>query len=95
MELYKIKISPEVLKDDIITETYSGYTFGVYSGLTSILKGGPNGSSLLTGLTVPIMLKQKFQDIGYYDGFDGKIKQENISKKWKMKFCFLILMFVL
>lgn len=79
MELYKIKISPEVLKDDVISETYSGYTFGVYTGLTSILKGGPDGSSLLTGLTVPIMLKQKFQDVGYYDGFDGKINQENIS----------------
>jgi hypothetical protein len=79
MEFFKVKISPEVLQNDIIYETYSGYTFGVYSGLTSILKGGPDGSSLLTGLTIPILLKQKYQDIGYYDGFDGKIKQENIS----------------
>ena len=28
MEFFKVKISPEVLQDDIIYETYSGYTFG-------------------------------------------------------------------
>ena len=40
---YSIKISPEVLKSDIVTETFSGDTgldtFGVYSGMTSILSG--------------------------------------------------------
>lgn len=37
MEITKIKISPEVLKNDIVTQTYSGFTFGYYSGLTQIL----------------------------------------------------------
>lgn len=79
MEIYQIKISPEVLKSDIISETYSGYTFGVYSGLTQILTGGTNGSSLLTGLTIPIVLKNTYHDLGFYDVFDGNILQENIT----------------
>jgi hypothetical protein len=50
MEVRKIKISPEVLIFDIRPETYSGFTFGYYSGLTEILSGGTNGDSLLTDL---------------------------------------------
>lgn len=79
MEIFKIKISPESLQTDIIQETEGGYTFGIYTGLTSILQGGVNNTSLLTGLTFPILLKQKYQDIGYYDGFDGNITQQVIS----------------
>jgi hypothetical protein len=40
MEKRKIKISPEVLKKDIITQTYSGESFGYYSGMTHILSAG-------------------------------------------------------
>ena len=79
MEIFKIKISPEFLQTDIIQETEGEYTFGIYTGLTSILHGGISGTSLLTGLTFPILLKQKYQDIGYYDGFDGNITQQVIS----------------
>jgi hypothetical protein len=74
MEVTKIKISPEVLIQDIRSETYSGFTFGYYSGLTEILSGGTNGESLLN-LTVPILLKQTHEDIGYYSPFDGNISQ--------------------
>jgi hypothetical protein len=74
MEVTKIKISPEVLIQDIKSETYSGFTFGYYSGLTEILSGGTNGESLLN-LTVPILLKQTHEDIGYYSPFDGNISQ--------------------
>jgi len=73
-----IKISPEVLKDDVIQETYSGNTFGVYSGLTEILSGGTDGSSLLTGLTIPVMFTQSFNDLGYYTPFDGYILQKDV-----------------
>lgn len=73
-----ITISPEVLKDDIVQETYSGNTFGVYSGLTEILSGGTNGDSLLTGLTIPIMFTQSFNDLGYYTPFDGFILQKDV-----------------
>jgi hypothetical protein len=79
MEIIRIKISPEFLQSDIVEVTSSGYTFGVYTGLTSLLQGNSGGTSLLTGLTFPILLKQKYQDIGYYDGFDGNITQQVIS----------------
>jgi hypothetical protein len=77
MEIIKIKISPETLKQDVRPETYDGFNFGYYSGMTKILHGGVNGSSLLTGLTVPILLKQDYGDIGYYSVFDGKIGQQS------------------
>ena len=71
-------ISPEVLKDDLIQETFSGNTFGVYSAMTQILSGGTNGSSLLTGLTLPIVFTQTFNDLGYYTPFDGYILQKDV-----------------
>jgi hypothetical protein len=77
-EKYYIKISPETLKSDIAQKTLSGNTFGVYSAMTSVLSGGTNGSSLLTGLTIPIIFKQTFDDIGFYSGFDGFILQKDV-----------------
>jgi len=73
-----IVVSPEVLKNDIVTQSSNGYTFGVYSGLTQILKAGPNDTSILTGLTVPIFLEQTYNDIGYYDEFDGFMEQRDV-----------------
>jgi len=73
-----IKISPENLKSDIVRETLSGNTFGVYSGLTQILSGGTNGQSLLTGLTIPILFTETFDDIGFYTPFDGLILQKDV-----------------
>ena len=73
-----ITISPEVLRDDIFLETYNTNTFGVYSGLTYVLSGGTNGSSLLTGLTIPILIEQSINDIGYYSDFDGIIEQQDV-----------------
>lgn len=81
MEVRKIKISPEVLIFDIRPETYSGFTFGYYSGLTEILSGGTNGDSLLTDLSIPIFLKQDYSDVGYYSPFDGDLTHcnENVN----------------
>lgn len=78
METFKIKISPEVLSNDIFEKTYDGYTFGIYSGLSMVLSGGPNGTSLLTGLTIPVFLTQDYHDVGYYSVFDGNISQQNV-----------------
>jgi len=77
-EKYFIKISPESLKSDVFEKTYSGNTFGVYSAMTSVLSGGTNGNSLLTGLTIPLIFKQTFDDIGFYSGFDGYILQKDV-----------------
>lgn len=50
----------------------------VYSGMSSILSGGTNGSSLLTGLTIPVLFTQTYNDIGYYSEFDGLMCQKDI-----------------
>ena len=81
-EKYYLRISPGVLKDDIIEETYSGNTFGVYTAMTEILSGGTNGSSLLTGLTIPIVFKQTFNDLGYYSTFDGYLLQKDVTNNF-------------
>jgi hypothetical protein len=79
---YSVVISPEVLKNNLITKTFSGdsglNTFGVYSGMTDILSGGTNGESLLTGLTIPIMLTQPINDLGVYSVFDGDLLQKDV-----------------
>jgi len=58
------------------TIQYTGYTT-VYSSMTQVLSGGTNGSSLLTGLTIPIMLTQTAVDIGHYSVFDGAVSQKD------------------
>ncbi len=81
---YFIKISPESLKSDVFQKTYSGNTFGVYSAMTAILSGGTGGSSLLTGLTIPIVFKQTFDDMGFYSGFDGFILQKDVVSNFSV-----------
>lgn len=58
------------------TQGVTGYALS-YSSMTSILSGGTDGSSLLTGLTVPIFLSQTAIDFGYYSVFDGFILQKD------------------
>ena len=102
---YYFKISPENIKGDLITVTYTGdgetfYTIdpcclftastteyltgttGVYTGMTHILSGGTGGTSLLTGLTIPIMFTQTAIDIGYYSTFDGAILQKDVIQNF-------------
>jgi hypothetical protein len=76
--IYSYRISPEVLRTDIVQETYNSDVFGVYSGMPYILSGGTNGSSLLTGLTIPLMFTQSYNDLGYYTPFDGLILQKDV-----------------
>lgn len=77
-DTYRIIISPETILGDISDVTYSGETFGVYSGMSQVISSGPNGTSTLTGLTVPILLNQSTVDIGYYSPFDGEICQQDV-----------------
>jgi hypothetical protein len=58
--------------------TATTQNFSVYSGMSQILSGGTNGTSLLTGLTIPVMFTQDYNDIGYYSEFDGLIAQKDI-----------------
>lgn len=75
---YKFKVSPENLKTILVKVDYSGVTVGVYSGMTQVLTSGPNGSSLLTGLTINLLLTQDANDSGYYSTFDGAVIQKDV-----------------
>jgi len=77
-EKINIIISPEVLSSDILNETYQNQNFGAYTGMSYILSGGTGGTSLLTGLTIPILLTEKYNDLGYYSTFDGFIEQTDV-----------------
>jgi hypothetical protein len=61
-----------------ITENTITGTTGVYTGMTYVLSGASGGTSLLTGLTIPIMITQTAVDIGYYSVFDGAIIQKDV-----------------
>jgi hypothetical protein len=88
VQKYSFKISPEVISDDIFQVCYpsgttypSGCTY-VYSGMSEILSGGTGGTSLLTGLTIPILLTQSAVDVGYYSVFDGAILQTDVVRNF-------------
>lgn len=51
---------------------------GLYLNMRDILSGGTNGTSILTGLTIPIMFTQTATDIGYYSVFDGAVLQKDV-----------------
>ena len=86
-DFYNIIISPQTIRGDIfvvnlsgqtVGPTYTGETVGVYSAMTQVLSAGPNGSSLLTGLTIPILIRQTAIDVGYYSPFDGAVLQKDV-----------------
>ena len=53
-------------------------TTKVQLSMSQILSSGENGVSSLTGLTIPILITQTIEDIGYYDTFDGGIYQKDV-----------------
>jgi hypothetical protein len=78
MDSYKLIISPETISSELVSVNYSGQSVGVYSAMTSMLTGGTNGTSLLTGLTIPILFTETINDVGYFDSFDGAIMQQDV-----------------
>jgi len=75
---YNYIISPEVIQGDLYTVNYSGTPVGVYSAMTQVLSSGPGGSSLLTGLTIPILITETALDCGFYSPFDGAVYQKDV-----------------
>lgn len=57
----------------------------VYSSLTQMLSGNTNGTSLLTGLTIPFILTENYVDYGYYSIFDGFILQKDVMNNFVFK----------
>ena len=78
MSFYNIVISPETIKGDLVKVLYGNIQVGYYSGMTQVLSTGRNGSSTLTGLTIPILLDQTAVDVGYYSPFDGAVLQKDV-----------------
>ena len=86
-DFYKIVVSPETILGDLflvnlqgqnVTSSYSGQTVGVYSAMTKVVSSGPNNTSLLVGLTIPILIRQTAVDVGYYSPFDGAVLQKDV-----------------
>jgi hypothetical protein len=46
--------------------------------MSQVLSGGISGTSILTGLTIPILLTETSTDLGYYTPFDGAILQKDV-----------------
>jgi hypothetical protein len=77
---YDEKYSYEVCCDiftSAVTKYYTGDTY-YYKPLSEVLSGGTDGSSLLTGLTIPIFLTETVTDLGYYSVFDGAVLQKDV-----------------
>lgn len=76
---YRFVVGPGNILSDLTTVDVSGKTVGVYSGMSQVLSGGPNGDSILTGLSVCIMLTETTIDLGYYSPFDGAAEQKDVT----------------
>jgi hypothetical protein len=77
-DYYKVVISPENVISDFGVVTYSGISVGVYSGMSQVVSSGTGGSSLMTKLSIPILLRQNAVDVGYYTQFDGAVLQKDV-----------------
>lgn len=77
-DYYKFKVSPENVISDLSVINYRGTPVGVYSAMTQVVSSGPGGSSIMTQLSVPILLRQSAVDVGYFSPFDGAVLQKNV-----------------
>ena len=75
---YRFIVSPENIKGDLSVVDYEGTPVGVYSAMTQVVSSGPNGTSILTGLSVNVLLRQTAVDAGYYSPFDGAVLQKDV-----------------
>lgn len=50
----------------------------VYLRMSQVVTGATSGTSLMTGLTIPVLFTQNTVDVGYYSVFDGAIVQKDV-----------------
>jgi hypothetical protein len=81
-DFYNFIVSPENIRGDLFTIDYNGVEVGVYSAMTQVVTSGIDGSSLLTGLTIPILIKQNTIDY-YLEKFRSQIDLTVLSCLWK------------
>jgi len=77
-DYYKFIVSPETVLSDLNVVDYDGHPVGVYSAMTQMVSSGPGGSSLFSGLSVNVLLRQSALDSGYFSPFDGAIMQKDV-----------------
>lgn len=77
---FEVEICCDIITS-AVTKNYTGQTY-VYSSMTEVLSGGTNGTSLLTGLTIPIFISETCIDIGYYSTFDGAVIQKDVMNNF-------------
>lgn len=77
-DYYNFIVSPENVARDLTTVDYRGTSVGVYSAMTEVVSSGPNGTSLMTDLSVQILLRQTATDVGYFSPFDGAVLQKDV-----------------
>lgn len=77
-DYYKFIVSPENVARDLSIVDYNNTPVGVYSAMTKVVSSGPRGTSLLTNLSIPILLRQTAVDAGYYSPFDGAVLQKDV-----------------
>ena len=77
---YRFVVGPANITSDLSYVDISGETIGVYSCMSQILSGGTNGSSIMTGLSLCIMLTETTIDLGYYSPFDGAAEKMFLNK---------------
>lgn len=83
---YYIRISPEVIQNDIFSACYCNIdgeteSTNIYSGMTDLLSGGTSGNSMLN-ITIPLLFRQIAVDCGYYSVFDGALLQADVVKNF-------------
>lgn len=77
-DTYRFIVSPENVISDLSVVDYEGTPVGVYSAMTQVVSSGPNGTSIMTDLSVQILLRQTATDVGYFSPFDGAVLQKNV-----------------
>jgi hypothetical protein len=77
---YTFSIDQECCDFTSYTQTFTATTGTTTAILpmSLVVTSGSGGTSLMTGLTIPILFTQNTVDLGYYSVFDGAITQKDV-----------------
>jgi len=77
---YTFSIDQECCDFTSYTQTFTATTGTTRAILpmSLVVTSGSGGTSLMTGLTIPILFTQNTVDLGYYSVFDGAITQKDV-----------------
>jgi len=77
---YTFSIDEECCDFTSYTQTFTATTGTTRAiiPMSLVVTSGSGGTSLMTGLTIPILFTQNTVDLGYYSVFDGAITQKDV-----------------